>query len=557
MLACAAAMVAAMTSRAAAQQPSEARIRELIRQAAERVASGQTGAPSPAQTPAAQGDTRPMVRLTLDDAVKFALDHNLDIAVQRLNPEISDISYASIKSVYNPTLTSQLATQSQTDPATTTIAGSQVVGAGLNRGQTQYNGGLAQSVPWGGGGFTVTLNNLRQTTTSLNSLYDPQYSPNWSAQYTQPLMRGFKTDSTRQQLQVTKINRDISDVQVRATITNTLSNVRNAYWDYVFAKQSVEVAQQSVDLAERLVQDNQTRVQVGTMAPIDVVQAQAQSATQRGNLVAAQATVRTTELALKRLIVEGTQDPIWNSSLDPVDRPDFRPEAIDVDAAVRRALSERTDLAIAHKNLDANNVTLKYLGDQVLPQADLVANYGLLGLGGTQYLSSGQGINRVVTGTVPGGYGDALGSLLGMNFPRWNVTMNFSYPIGLSSAKASVARAKVQLNQDQAQLKQVELQVATDVTNAAVSVQSNAERVQAAQAARELAQKQLDAENSKFEVGISTNYLVVQSQRDLATAQNNELQTILAYRKSLVELERLQQTTLQNLNVTVVSNVLR
>jgi outer membrane protein TolC len=557
MLACAAAMVAAMTSRAAAQQPSEARIRELIRLAAERVASGQTGARSLAQTPGTQGDTRPMVRLTLDDAVKFALDHNLDIAVQRLNPEISDISYASIKSVYNPTLTSQLATQSQTDPATTTIAGSQVVGAGINRGQTTYNGGLAQSVPWGGGGFTIALNNVRQTTTSLNSLYDPQYSPNWSAQYTQPLMRGFKTDSTRQQLQVTKINRDISDAQVRATITNTLSNVRNAYWDYVFAKQSVEVAQQSVDLAERLVQDNQTRVQVGTMAPIDVVQAQAQSATQRGNLVAAQATVRTTELALKRLIVEGTQDPIWNSSLDPVDRPDFRPEAIDVDAAVRRALSERTDLAIAHKNLDANNVTLKYLGDQVLPQADLVANYGLLGLGGTQYLSSGQGINRVVTGTVPGGYGDALGSLLGMNFPRWNVTMNFSYPIGLSSAKASVARAKVQLNQDQAQLKQVELQVATDVTNAAVSVQSNAERVQAAQAARELAQKQLDAENSKFEVGISTNYLVVQSQRDLATAQNNELQTILAYRKSLVELERLQQTTLQNLNVTLVSNVLR
>ena len=193
----------------------------------------------------------------------------------------------------------------------------------------------------------------------------------------------------------------------------------------------------------------------------------------------------------------------------------------------------------------------------MLPQADLVANYGLLGLGGTQYISSGQGINRVVTGTVPGGYGDALSTLLGRNFPRWNVTMNFSYPLGLSSAKASVARARVQLNQDQAQLKQAELQVATDVTNAGVTVQSNAERVQAAQAARELAQKQLDAENSKFEVGISTNYLVVQSQRDLATAQNNELQAILAYRKSLVELERLQQTTLQNLNITVVSNATR
>ena len=122
----------------------------------------------------------------------------------------------------------------------------------------------------------------------------------------------------------------------------------------------------------------------------------------------------------------------------------------------------------------------------------------------------------------------------------------------ISSQEASVARARVQLNQVQAQIKQIELQVATDVTNAAVSAQSNVERVQAAQAARELAQKQLEAEQSKFEVGMSTNYNVVQAQRDLATAQNNELQAVLNYRKALVELERLQQTTLQNLNVTLI-----
>ena len=312
MVTCAAlAMMAAATSRAAAQQPSEVRIRELIRQAAERVANGQTGTPAP-QTAQAGGaqDTRPVVRITLDEAVKFALDHNLDIAIQRLNPEISDISYASLRSVYNPALTSQLATQAQNNPSTSTIAGGATAGASVENGLTTYNGGIAQSIPWGGGGFNVTLNNNRGTTTSLNSLFNPTFNTNWAAQYTQPLMRGFKIDSTRQQLGVTKLNRDISDVQLRATIANTLSNVRNTYWDYVFAKQSVEVAQQSVALAERLVQDNQTRVQVGTMAPIDVVQAQAQAATQRQNLVVAQSSVRTTELALKRPVVGGTQDPL-------------------------------------------------------------------------------------------------------------------------------------------------------------------------------------------------------------------------------------------------------
>jgi outer membrane protein TolC len=139
------------------------------------------------------------------------------------------------------------------------------------------------------------------------------------------------------------------------------------------------------------------------------------------------------------------------------------------------------------------------------------------------------------------------------NYPRWTAQLNFSYPLGLSSQQASVARARVQLNQVQAQVKQIELQVATDVTNAAVTAQSNVDRVQAAQAARQLAQQQLIAEQSKFEVGMSTNYNVIQSQRDLATAQSNELQAILNYRKSLVELERLQQTTLQNLNVTLLS----
>jgi len=230
---------------------------------------------------------------------------------------------------------------------------------------------------------------------------------------------------------------------------------------------------------------------------------------------------------------------------------------VDLEAAVRRALAERTDLAIARKNLEANDVTLQYLSNQLLPQADLVGTYGLAGLGGTQLITSGSGVNQVQIGTVPGGYNNALTTLFNSKYPRWNITLNMSYPLGLSSAKATVARAKVQLNQDQAQVKQIELQVATDVTNAVITVQSNSERVQAAQSARQLAQQQLDAENAKFEVGMSTNFLVVTAQSQLATAQNNELQAILNYRKGLVELERLQQSTLTNLNITLLSNATR
>jgi outer membrane protein len=545
--------LAAMTLTGAPQlaaQTSDAHIKELIRAATERLGAAQTPGTDAAQS-AAQ-PSGPTVSLTLEDAVKLALDRNLDIAVQRLNPQINDIAIASIRSVYHPSMTSTLNRQSTKTPSTSTISGTNAAGEAIISGLSTFNGGITQQVPWGGGGFAVTLNNNRQTTTSLNTLYNPTYNTNWAGVYTQPVMRGFKTDATRRQLLVTKITRDISDVQLRATITNTVSNVRNAYWDYVYAMQAVEVQQQSLDLATKLVQDNQTRVEVGTMAPIDVVQAQSEQATRRQALVIAVSTKQTAELALKRLIVAGTEDPNWNASLDPVDRPDFRVEPIDVTAAVRRALAERTDLEIAKKNVESNDVTLDFLRDQLKPQADLVTTYGLVGLGGSQLITTGTGVNRTVTGSIPGGYLDALSSLARTAFPRWTVQMNFSYPLGQSAQEAAVARARVQLNQVNAQLKQIELQIATDVTNAAINARNTAESVQAAQAARELAVKKLEAEQSKFEVGMSTNYFVVQAQRDLSDARNSELRAILNYRKSLVELERLQQTTLQNLNITVL-----
>jgi outer membrane protein TolC len=171
--------------------------------------------------------------------------------------------------------------------------------------------------------------------------------------------------------------------------------------------------------------------------------------------------------------------------------------------------------------------------------------YGANGLGGTQFLRTGSGVTSQIIGTVPGGYGDAWRTLTGRNFPTWNMALNFSYPLGASAAEAQVARAKVQLNQSAAQLRALELQVATDVTNAALQVQSGVTRYQAATVARELAQQRLDAEQSRFEVGLSTNFLVVQAQRDLATAQNTELRALLDYRRAMVDYERLQETPAQ------------
>jgi len=536
-------------------QTNDARIQELVRAAAERIGAGQavSGAPPSASQNAAPGTVLP---LSLDDAVKLALERNLDIAVQRLNPQTFDYSLAGLYGNYKPALTSQVVTQSVVNPTANTLQGVPPGELGITQGTTTGNAGITQNLLWGGGGYALTLNNNKQTTNSTTSTLNPSYNTSYSAQYTQPLLRGFKIDTTRQQIVVTRLNQEISETQLQASIINTLSNVRNAYWDYVYAIQAVDVAKQSLDLASKLVQDNQTRVEVGTMAPIDVVQAQSEAATRRQTLVAAEATRRTTELALKRLIVAGTQDPTWDSNIDPTDRPEFRPEAIDVAAAVRRALSARTDLAIAKKNLNSNEVTVKLLKNQLMPQADFIARYGLVGRGGTGITRSGTGLGTSqsqILNITPGGLGDAFNTMFANDYPTWSFSLNFAYPLGKSTAEANVARANIQQGQVQAQLKQLELQVATDVTSAAITAQTNGEAVQAAQAARELGQKKLEAEQSKFEVGMSTNYFVVQAQRDLRDAQISELRAVLNYRKALVEFERLQQTTLQNLNITLIN----
>ena len=327
----------------------------------------------------------------------------------------------------------------------------------------------------------------------------------------------------------------------KATVAQTLANVRNAYWDLVFAQSSVDVAQRALTLAEKLVEDNQARVEVGTLAPLDIVQAQSEAATRRQNLAAAEATAQTAELALKRFIVSGTDDPLWRQTIRPVDLPALAPTPTDIEGAVRNALGNRTDLINARKNLESNDITVKYFSNQSLPALDLNASYGSQGLGGTAIVRTGPLGNQTVSQIIPGGYSDALSLLGRREYPTWNVQLTMSYPIGASQSEAQAARAKIQRQQAQTRLRSLEISVAAEVANAALTVQSNLKRVEAATAARELAQKRLEAEQSKFDVGMSTNFFVVQAQRDLRDAQNTELRALADYRKSLVNFERAQQ----------------
>jgi outer membrane protein len=524
------------------QQVTDERLRELMTQAMTQ-AQGQ----SPAAEPLLPGPGIG-VELTVDEAVARALERNLDIAVERLAPQTFEFSLAALRATYRPALTSTLSQNNLVQLPTSQLVG----GTRVEQDTQTFNFGMAQALPWGGGNFQVGWSNRRQESSNAFVTFNPQFNSTLSASLQQPLLRGFRIDTTRQQLQITQINRDISEIQLRATVTNTLANVRNAYWDLTAAIRAVDVARRSLALAEKLVDDNRVRVEVGTLAPIDIVQAEAEAATRRQAVAQAEATWRTAELALKRLIVSGTDDPLWGATLNPVDRPSLAAATLDLETAVRSALEQRTDLDQARRQLQSNDITLDFLQNQRLPAVDLLASYGLQGIGGPRFIRQG-GLGGDITDTIPGGYGDALRLLRNRDFPNWTVQLNISYPLGTSAADAQYARARIQYNQAQAQIRQVELQVATEVTNIALQVQSNLKRVDAATAARELAERRLEAEESKFEVGMSTNFFVVQAQRDLADAQVSELRAQLDYAKSLVDFERVQQTSISRAGVTAVT----
>jgi len=527
-------------------QTQTGRIDGLVRQAAEQFAAANQRPTTQQPLQAAQAGQPYALRL--DDAVKFALDHNLDIAVERLNPQTFDFSIAALDASYRPTFNSGFSNGDRVTLPTSQLTTAQPT---LETGTVNWNSAINQNLKWGGGSVALGFNNQRTDSSNEFVTRNPSYTSSVNFALVQPLLRGFKTDNTRAQLQITRISQEVSEVQLKGTIANILSNVRNAYWDYLFTTQGVDVARQSLALAEKLVDDNKTRVEIGTMAPIDVVQAEAEAATRRQALTQAEGAMRTAELALKRLIVSGTEDPLWRASLVPTDRPDLTSESIDIEAALRKALETRTDLQQARRQLEGNDITLQQFTNQMLPALDLVTTYGLSGLGGTQY--ERRGLGGSISRTVPGGYASALGNIRRLDAPTWNVALNLSYPIGTSPAEANFARARLQQTQTQAQLRQLELQVATEVTNAALNVQNAQKRVESASAARDLQAQRVEAEQSKFEVGMSTNFQVVQAQRDLRDAQNTELRALLDYQKSLVDFERAQETSLARAGITVIT----
>jgi len=505
-------------------------------------AFGQTpAAPAQAQPPGTAAPPPvviqgPQIQITADDAVRMALENNLGIRAERLSPQMQALVVSQTRAAFTPVAFVNTTRNSSSNPPQNFLAGNDFT---TNKG-FRSNAGVFQFLKWGGGQYQASLDGSRNTTSDPTDPFNPRLSSNFNFNFTQPLLRNFGIDTTRQQLLIGQKQEEIVNLDLQQQITQTSRNVRAAYYDLIGAIKQLQVAQQSLDLAKESLKNNERRVEVGTIPPIDIVEAQAEVSRNDEGVIIAEAQVKSVEDVLRTLIMNPSQPDFWTARLAPSEEPVLAPQAVDVDAAIRNALDKRTDLAQQRRRMDQTDITLKYIRNQKLPALNAIVNYGLAGVGGTRTLyDTSQGF-PVPNGTAQRSFSDALRDIFGNDFKTWSVQFQVNYPIGTSQAEAGFAQAKLQREQEVTTLQAMEVQVAAQVRDAGRQVDTTLKRVEATKNARVFAEKRYDAEQKRINVGLSTTFQLLQAQRDLNNARLSELNAIIAYNRALVNFEAVQ-----------------
>jgi outer membrane protein TolC len=497
-------------------------------------------APMGQQQAAEAGST---LKIAADEAVRMALENNLGIQTERLNPQIQSLAVSRALGAYSPTLFGNINRTADTAPPTDFLStGATVVTAS----DFSSNGGLTQQLPWGGA-YQVAVTGARNTTDAPRTVFSPRLNSSFTAIYDQPLLRNFTIDGFRQQVLLSRNQQDVADIQLAERITQTSRTVRNAYYDLIGAISGLEVANQSLELARQSLRNNQRRVEVGTMAPIDIVEAEAEVARNEENVIVAEGRIRTAEDRLRTLVMNPSQPDFWTTRLEPSEQPVLAPQPVDVEGAVRNALANRTDLAQLRKQIETTDINIKFNKSQRLPAVNLRAAYGTTGVGGTQFQYGQSDIDGGVPpiiGSSQRSFADVLRDVFGNEFNNWSLGVQINYPLGTSSADAALAQSRLERQQTQVSLREAEVQITAAVREAGRQVMTSLKRVEATRKARELAERRLEAEEKRLAVGLSDTFRLFQAQRDLASQRQAELNAVLAYNRALVDFEAVQTVPL-------------
>jgi len=548
--------------------------------------------------------------ISMDDAVALALENNLDIGIARYNLNIADTDVLRAKAgaaifgvntgvvqntpgsgvgglggnvgsgaggtsagsggagaglgglvgstlgigpgitSFDPVLSSTLQWDHNNTLSSNPFAGAKV----LTQNTNTYNVSYLQGFHWGTN-LAVGFDNTRSTTNSTFTSLSPLLNSGFRAQISQHLLQGMGFASNDRFIRIAKNNREITDVAFRRQIIATVDQIENMYWDLVFAFENVRVQKESLVFAQKTLSDTQKQVQIGSLAPIEVVRAQSTVATDQQNLIQAQNNLQLQELLMKNALSRTLLDPrLIDAEVIPTSTVQIpqQEEVVPTQDLVNDALSHRPELSEAHINLSSEEISNKAVRSSLLPTLDLFAYYGGSGLGGAQNAAnlcvnqttqqqkfgcagSGAGETPIAS---PVGYGWTLNQLVNSTAPDKGIGLTLNVPIRNRASQAAQIRSELEYRQAQMRLQQIENQVRIEVRNAQFAVQQNRASVAAAQAAVELGRQSLDAEQKKLNLGASTSTLVLQNQSALATAESTLVSALSFYQKSRIELDR-------------------
>lgn len=544
------------------------------------------------------------LQLSLDDAIDLALENNLDIGVARYQLPLAQADYLRTKGggaargVTGASVSSALfsgaigSTSSGGVSGSTGGAGSLQGGGGATNtgangccdpfagvlfGWDHRNSPLGALVVSGvpevttqnsavtaffgqgfftGTSYTIAASGFRQSSTAFNNLFNPEVPVFAEIGVNQHLLQGFGYRANAANFRIAKNDLRVADSTFRQQVITTLASVLNLYYTLLSDREQVRVAQQAVVYAEKLLSDNKRQVEIGTLAPIEVVRAESEVATDQQNLVVAQTTYKEDQEKLKTALSKRVDPSLAGVDVVVTDKLP-QPQTDDIpglEEALKVAAKNRPEIEQAQLNLRNDEITVQSVRNRLLPTLDLYATYAPTGLAGNQVLCQGALVNGVPSSVpclVPGGASQALTQVLHGTFPDYSFGINLTFPIRNRTAQADAATALLQERQQRTMLQRQVNLVEQDVRNAEIAVTQAKAQIEAAVKARILEQQTLDAEQKKFKLGESTVFNVIQTQRDLTNAEGNEVKAQATYAQALVTYGQATATILDKYHVEI------
>jgi HAE1 family hydrophobic/amphiphilic exporter-1 len=504
-----------------------------------------TPAPTPRATEAVTAETDQDVnnpralQLSLDQAVRTSMERNLGVQLQEFEYREASYNLRSQYGIYDLLGTAVVQEQSRQAPVTSSIQASASRDLVLDLG-------VNQNLPTGGR-YAFSFNNARSVSAGGPQTLSPAYTPNVGFSFDQPLLRDFGMDIHRRFITIARNTLGINHETFRQRLIDTAVSVEQAYLNLVYARRAVEVVKQSLFLARDQARITQIRIDVGASAPLDILQPRVTIATSEEQLIIATANVRSAEDQLRQLLNLPVEE--WDRPIIPTDDVAYTPLTINVDDAVRRAIELRPEVRQDQLNTDTRRIQLLYARNQTLPQVDLNLDYGFAGVAGSVLDEDPVTGDIIIAERIP--YGRGLRQLVQGDFPSWTVGLNIAVPITNVGARAEARRAELDLQQSRLTEAQTRQIIALEVREAARDVDTSARTIVATRAARDAAERNVEAERRRYENGMTTNFQVLEVQQQLSDARVRELQALVAFNQAVAEYHRAVGDILEVRNISL------